>query len=304
VPYTHASGKTLAPRPKLAVGQRPADTESSRKAFSTIFRYLLSSNEGWAMPIGFLKSGRTDTPQPRDIRSSEVVGQVLQDVEDLGIGMFWATDAEGAITFLSQQARREFDSTHQPVVGQQLTAVFKDAEMLPGTGSQRALAFKCKTRAKIDDHIVELRLARAGSQDKITRWWRISGRPLVVNNGDFLGYRGSAIDITSQYVKEVQVALQSQVDELTGLANRRKLTERLTATLAAFRQSRRSCALLMLDLDRFKQVNDNMGIRLATNCFSRLPSALPPSSAIVARSAGWAVTSFRCCCPTWMIAAR
>jgi len=43
------------------------------------------------------------------------------------------------------------------------------------------------------------------------------------------------------------------------LANRRKLNERLTATLAAFRATKRSCALMMLDLDRFKQVNDTMG---------------------------------------------
>ncbi len=214
------------------------------------------------MPIGFLKSGRSDA-QPRDDRPLASVGttsrQVLQDVEALGIGMFWATDAEGRISFVSQQAKREFDACNTPLVGELLTAVFRDAEMLPGAGSQRALAFKCKTRARIDDHIVELRLNRPGSAEPSLRWWRLSGRPLTDAEGTFHGYRGSAIDITSQYAHEVQVARQSQVDELTGLANRRKLGERLTTILAAFRQSRRACALIMLDLDRFKQVNDTMG---------------------------------------------
>ncbi|WP_155800063.1 putative bifunctional diguanylate cyclase/phosphodiesterase [Porphyrobacter sp. AAP82] len=82
---------------------------------------------------------------------------------------------------------------------------------------------------------------------------------MLDGQGNFQGYRGSAVDISAQYAYETQVARQSQVDELTGLANRRKLGERLSAMLAAFRVSQRSCALMMLDLDRFKQVNDTMG---------------------------------------------
>lgn len=212
------------------------------------------------MGIGFLKSGRTDAPPVRNERRESASGsQIIQEVEELGIGMFWATNAEGEINFLSQQALREFESTGTAVIGEPITNIFNDAEALPGAGSQRALSFKCKTRARIDDHVVELRLLRPGSNDKTSRWWRITGRPMMTAEGEFLGYRGNAIDITSQYANEVQAALQSQVDELTGLANRRKLGERLTATLAAFRQTRRSCALAMIDLDRFKQVNDTMG---------------------------------------------
>ncbi|NJO14034.1 MAG: EAL domain-containing protein [Rhizobiales bacterium] len=64
---------------------------------------------------------------------------------------------------------------------------------------------------------------------------------------------------SGQYEHDTKVARQSQVDELTGLANRRKLSDRLSAMLGAFRVSKRSCALMMIDLDRFKQVNDTMG---------------------------------------------
>ncbi len=211
------------------------------------------------MGLGFLKSGRADAAPRNDCHANTIGSQIIQQVEELGVGMFWATDAEGKVSFLSQQALREFESAGTPVIGEPLTAIFHDAQTLPGAGSQRALSFKCKTRSRIDDHIVELRLSRAGSNDKSSRWWRISGRAMTTPEGEFLGYRGSAIDITNQYANEVEAALQSQIDELTGLANRRKLGERLAATLAAFRQSRRSCALAMIDLDRFKQVNDTMG---------------------------------------------
>lgn len=224
------------------------------------------------MPLGFLKSGRQHGParapdgageNPAPVSGAAAAagtaGRVLDEVQQLGIGMFWATDATGALTFLSAPALRDFEAAGRDPIGQQITAIMRDADALPGSGSQRALAFKCKTRARIDDHIVELQFPRPGSDEPMLKWWRLTGRALTDAAGEFLGYRGSAVDITAQYAHEVQVARASQSDELTGLANRRKLNERLTATLAAFRQSRRSCALIMLDLDRFKQVNDTMG---------------------------------------------
>ena len=211
------------------------------------------------MPLGFLKSGREPKRSVQD-EHTPVAGSrpdravVLGEVEELGIGMFWATDAEGHLSFLSQRALVDLGPDSQSMIGKPLTQLFHDVDEEDGGPSQRSLAFKLKARSKLDEQIVAVPNGRGA-----TRWWRLNGRPLTDAAGNFRGYRGSAVDISAQYAYETQVARQSQVDELTGLANRRKLNERLTATLSAFRVSQRSCALMMLDLDRFKQVNDTMG---------------------------------------------
>ncbi|NBB23782.1 EAL domain-containing protein [Porphyrobacter sp. SLTP] len=211
------------------------------------------------MPLGFLKSAREPKrPAPdgqtpvAESRPDRAV--VLGEVEELGIGMFWATDAEGHLSFLSQRALVDLGTDSETMIGKPLTQVFQDVDEEDGGPSQRSLAFKLKARSKLDEQIVAVPNGRGA-----TRWWRLNGRPLSDAAGNFKGYRGSAVDISAQFAYETQVARQSQVDELTGLANRRKLNERLTAMLSAFRVSQRSCALMMLDLDRFKQVNDTMG---------------------------------------------
>jgi len=211
------------------------------------------------MPLGFLKSARepkrsvpheqNPVPETRPDRAA-----VLGEVEELGIGMFWATDAEGNLSFLSQRALADLGDESAALIGRPLTNVFHDIEDEPGSTTQRSLAFKLQARSKLDEQIIAVCDGRGS-----TRWWRLNGRPLMDAAGNFQGYRGSAVDISAQYAYETQVARQSQVDELTGLANRRKLNERLTAMLSAFRVSQRSCALMMIDLDRFKQVNDTMG---------------------------------------------
>ena len=211
------------------------------------------------MPLGFRKAirdARNAPPTSGDAARAPAPDRalVLGEVEMLGIGMFWATDAQGNLSFLSQRALDDLGHDSADLIGQPLTRVFHDLDEEDGGPTQRSLAFKLKARSRVDEQIVAVPSGRG-----TTRWWRLNGRPLIDEAGTFQGYRGSAVDISSQYVYETQVARQSQVDELTGLANRRKLGERLTAMLAAFRVSRRSCALMMLDLDRFKQVNDTLG---------------------------------------------
>lgn len=211
------------------------------------------------MPLGFLKNAREQgrpaaaTATPAGATRPERVA-VLGEVEDLGIGMFWATNAEGDLTFLSSRALDDLGQGGDSLIGRPLTQVFHDVEAEAGAPAQRSLAFKLKARSKLEEQIVAVPNGRG-----TTRWWRLNARALLDAAGNFQGYRGSAVDISSQYAYETQVARQSQVDELTGLANRRKLGERLSAMLAAFRVSQRSCALMMIDLDRFKQVNDTMG---------------------------------------------
>ncbi|WP_086616957.1 putative bifunctional diguanylate cyclase/phosphodiesterase [Erythrobacter tepidarius] len=221
------------------------------------------------MPLGFLKSVRDQAPRPANTGKSGAGGgeeqslperaSVLSDIETLGIGMFWATDAQGRLSFLSQRALEDLGFTAEDLVGKPVTQVFRDVDPEPGAPLQRAFGFKIKAHSRIEEHVVAVSADKAGKAGCATRWWRLNGRAMTDAAGNFLGYRGSAVDITSQYAHEMQVARQSQIDELTGLANRRKLGERLAATLAAFRASQRSCALMMLDLDRFKHVNDTMG---------------------------------------------
>ncbi|MFO6445719.1 putative bifunctional diguanylate cyclase/phosphodiesterase [Erythrobacter sp. NE805] len=209
------------------------------------------------MPLGFRKSAgdrKAPAPEKREAAPRPERNVVLGEVEELGIGMFWATDAEDRLTFLSQRALADLGAEAESLIGTPLTRVFLDVEEEGSASPQRSLAFKLKARSKLDEQIVAVPTARGA-----TRWWRLNGRALIDAKGNFQGFRGSAVDISAQYAYETQVARQSQVDELTGLANRRKLGERLAAMLAAFRASKRSCALMMVDLDRFKQVNDTMG---------------------------------------------
>ncbi|HVN33728.1 MAG TPA: EAL domain-containing protein [Casimicrobiaceae bacterium] len=100
---------------------------------------------------------------------------------------------------------------------------------------------------------------RAPRQEGGFSYVSISGEPVFGEDGAFLGYRGVGLDITKQKLIEANISRLARFDPLTGLHNRTAFFERLDHALAVAARHDRKVALLFVDLDRFKDVNDAFG---------------------------------------------
>jgi diguanylate cyclase (GGDEF)-like protein/PAS domain S-box-containing protein len=103
---------------------------------------------------------------------------------------------------------------------------------------------------------MEYRLRR---YDGEYRWILDIGRPFFDPEGQFAGYIGSCFDITDKKLAEEQIRTLAYYDPLTSLPNRTLFHDRLNLALAQARRDGGKLALLFLDLDRFKIINDTMG---------------------------------------------
>ena len=179
--------------------------------------------------------------------------ELFETYELSGLGCFWATDASGKLTYLSNTAVDNIGLASADLVGKQITELFSCPEAGSTGAPERPLAFLLSARNTISALTVQV----AGTKHET--WWEISGKPRLNARGDFHGYRGSAKDVTVARERQIQAETMARNDSLTGLANRHHMEGLLSRTLDAYRNAKRSCALMLLDLDRFKQVNDTLG---------------------------------------------
>jgi diguanylate cyclase (GGDEF)-like protein/PAS domain S-box-containing protein len=91
------------------------------------------------------------------------------------------------------------------------------------------------------------------------RFYETRAAPEVEPDGTITHIVTTSRDITDQKASERELLQLANHDPLTGLANRTALKDEMTRALAAGARSGRSTALLMVDLDRFKIVNDSLG---------------------------------------------
>ena len=206
----------------------------------------------------FFKSRKTGEDVPGDGRyippAPEFSGSdklaIVEQLENSGVACFWATDARGVLTYLSP-------AIHQ-LLGRKGDRAFDDQlqhllDPVPGDGDARSLGLKLGTRKSFAGLTVETGDPEA---DLVLR---LSGRPIYDEDNEFVGFRGTASNITEEFRSEEEASRLAKFDQLTGLANRHRMEQRIDSTLQTFRSAKRAAALLMLDLDRFKQVNDTLG---------------------------------------------
>jgi diguanylate cyclase (GGDEF)-like protein/PAS domain S-box-containing protein len=177
---------------------------------------------------------------------------LLRDYESSGLGWFWSSDGEGRITYISDVVPEQLGCDRGTVIGQAIQSLFvleRDDE----DTVERTLPLILSARKTFSD--LQVRAAHDGKEI----WWSISGRPQLAADGTFLGYRGNGNDVTATRQSQKDASRLAQYDSLTGLANRHRMDKRLGATLTAYQSAKRCCAILMMDLDRFKAVNDTLG---------------------------------------------
>ncbi len=177
---------------------------------------------------------------------------LLQEYERSGQGWFWSTDTAGAIVYLSATMSDMLGVPMQELIGKPFADLF-DQDIAAEDAGERTLLLMLNTHKTFSDKVVRAR----GVNEEI--WLGISGRPQFSANGAFTGYLGNGTDITASRRDLRDASRAAQFDPLTGLANRRLMDQKVEAAMRLSQMGGRHCALLMFDLDRFKQVNDTFG---------------------------------------------
>ncbi len=177
--------------------------------------------------------------------------RMIGSLEDSDLGFFWITDEHGNLTYISKSAEDAFGRPLDEIEGSSLSNLF--SSQTSGENQQHSLPFILTKQRKF------IELPFKAEIDKDDVWWELSGIPQFDENDAFVGFFGIGEDISEQRSAEDEENRLIHFDSLTGLSNRASMSKTLESTLASFRQQKRACALMQVDLDRFKLINDTLG---------------------------------------------
>ncbi|MBU0779241.1 MAG: EAL domain-containing protein [Alphaproteobacteria bacterium] len=177
--------------------------------------------------------------------------QRFRDVAEASSDWIWEIGSDYRITFVSG---RFFDVTGlsaRAVIGQPISKFLTP---------DRTATADCFENLELDG-LAPIRDMRCRYSDitNQTRICRLSGKPLFHKTGTFMGYRGTASDITAEVEAQDIAEHLALHDALTGLPNRIFMAERLDQNLAKIRRHGGAVSVICLDLDHFKEVNDTLG---------------------------------------------
>ena len=207
------------------------------------------------LALNVLSTARQFIAHSRDrieLREQSEIIKLLREFEASGSGGLWELDSDLNFVKMSSELLASIKQSEERVIGRHYSALLDpDGQIASLSSGMRSLFKDIEQGNAFRDRAVP-------SADQ-QRWWSLSGKPIHDHRGVLVGWRGVASDITDARLSGDDAVRAARTDPLTGLANRLLVRELIEE--AAMRQwdGDRDCALLLVDLDRFKLVNDTLG---------------------------------------------
>lgn len=208
-------------------------------------------------------------------RSEHRFRSLIETMND-GLGIL---DADGKITYVNQKLADMLGMPISKILGHRV-------EHFLNPRDRAKVKLRLRHTKRISAGAYEIAWKKADETQFISI---TSFQPQFDDSGSYVGGFAVITDISDQKKEQGKLHKQARFDQLTGLANRASFEQRLSESIAEFQRKEQRFALLFLDLDGFKQVNDlyghQFGDELLKVAAMRLQTCVRPED-MVARFGG------------------
>jgi diguanylate cyclase (GGDEF)-like protein len=187
-----------------------------------------------------------------ELREQGEIIKLLRELEATGSAGLWELDGDLRIANMSVELLAAMRLREEQVIGHHYK------KFLDPMGQIATLSSGMRSLFDDLDHGIAFRDRAILAADRQS-WWSISAKPIHDEKGNLVGWRGVASDITEARLCGDDSVRAARTDPLTGLANRLLVRELLEEAVLGQWAGNSGCALLLVDLDRFKLVNDTLG---------------------------------------------
>ncbi|MBO9714940.1 bifunctional diguanylate cyclase/phosphodiesterase [Sphingomonas sp.] len=200
----------------------------------------------------------------------ETVSLLLREFEDQGADWLWEIDAQRRVARANPRFAVAVGVDPKAINGMPFLQVLAGPTWETGNFAPalHTLADKLKAREAFRDILLPVYLN--GEE----RWWEMSAGPRFDESGTFVGFRGVGSDVTEARRTTDKIHRMARFDTLTGLPNRLMIHETLAQAMAEAEKWSSRCAFMMIDLDRFKAVNDTLGHPVGDRLLGRVSERL------------------------------
>ncbi len=200
----------------------------------------------------------------------ETVSMLLREFEEDDGDWLWEIDAQRRVVRASSRFATSIGVDPKTINGMGFFEILAGPTWTEGDFSNglRAIAEHLKRREAFRDLPLPVYV------DGQERWWEMTASPRYSDDGKFLGFRGVGSDVTEARQTADKISRMARYDALTGLPNRLLINETLAHAMAEADKWGARCAFMMIDLDRFKAVNDTLGHPIGDRLLGRVSERL------------------------------